>query len=138
MIAGTVLNRSQDNAAMRRRTDGAPPRTNSCRSAPDPTTAADVQVLKAENLNLNGARLGRRVVVDATGISAPSLPWLARLVHLRRKLRAHGGDLLLAANSATARQLWTSGLVKVLPARDDVPTAVAALGAPVRDVGLQR
>jgi len=70
---------------------------------------------------------GTRIVVDATGVDLPSLPLLARMVHVRRELRAVGGDVVLAAHPETAALLRSSGLHCTVPYRGDVATAVAAL-----------
>lgn len=69
---------------------------------------------------------GELVVVDATASPAP-LPLLARTVRLRRLLKAAGGDLMLAAGSATAAELRRSGLDRSLPCRPDVATALNAI-----------
>lgn len=66
------------------------------------------------------------VVVDATGGGPSSLVTLARLVRLRRLLRARGGDLVVATDADTATALQRSGLCWTLPFRRTVPAAVEA------------
>lgn len=97
------------------------PSTWNC-DEPDP-----VHVLTLEELGaLRTGSSRARVVVDATA-TTPSLPWLARIVGLRRALRALGGDLVVAANRATVAEPRRCGLVKAIPWAADVPAAIAAL-----------
>jgi hypothetical protein len=69
---------------------------------------------------------GELVVVDATASPTP-LPLLARTARLRRRLKAAGGELILAAGPATAAELHRSGLDRSLPCRPDVPSALTAI-----------
>ena len=87
------------------------------------------QVVSAEQLMLQPQSwpVGTLIVVDATDVQSPSLPLLARVVQIHRELRARGGDLVLAANSATATLLRSNGLHRAVPWRRDVVTALAAL-----------
>lgn len=89
-----------------------------------------LQVLTVEQvMTVQGWQSGTTIVVDATGEGSLSVVVQARLVHVRRELRAAGGDLVLAVDPSTAAWLRNSGLHRTLAHWGDVPTAIAALEA---------
>jgi hypothetical protein len=65
------------------------------------------------------------LVVDAT-VDAP-VSLLARAVRVRRRLRACGGDLVVAAGPRTVDVLRRTGLDRCLPTRPNIKAAVGAL-----------
>jgi hypothetical protein len=88
----------------------------------------DVFVLPLSDLDrARGWHLPALVVVDATRADAPSLPVLAHLVMLRRRLRAAGGNLVVAASPAVAAMLRGNGLHWAVPSCDDLTGAMAAV-----------
>jgi hypothetical protein len=88
----------------------------------------DVLVLRLSDLSrARGWHLPALVVVDATIDDAPSLPVLAHLVMIRRRLRAAGGNLVVAASPAVAGMLRGNGLHWAVPACDDLTGAIAAV-----------
>ena len=97
-----------------------------------PGAAAPVTVLDLDDLSRT-VRFprGSRVVVDATAPGEVSLPSLAAIVRWRRRLRAGGGNLVVAADGAVAAALTRTGLHWVLPHRPTVDDAVAAVSADV-------
>lgn len=74
--------------------------------------------------------------MDATGGHPPSYAMLARMVHIRRELRAAGGDLVLAADSTSAALLRSRGLHRHISFRSDLVTAMAALDSSSRCSGV--
>jgi hypothetical protein len=88
----------------------------------------DVYLVRLDDLDhMHHWAVPARVVVDARADRTPPLPVLAQLVLLRRRLRAAGGDLVLAASPATAASLLSTGLHWVMPAGDDLSGAVDAV-----------
>jgi hypothetical protein len=67
------------------------------------------------------------VVVDATLDAAPSRQQLAQIVVLRRRLRAAGGNLVVAANADTADALRATGLHWAVPCHSDLSIALTAV-----------
>lgn len=88
----------------------------------------DVHVVRLSDLNqLRGRHVSALVVIDATRDDPPTLPQLAQIVLLRRRLRGAGGDLVIAASPATAALLRGSGLHWTVPCCLDVSVAIAAV-----------
>jgi hypothetical protein len=69
------------------------------------------------------------LVVDATRPAELPVTALARLVRLRRVVRAGGGELVLVAGAPVAQLLRRTGLVFSLPYFETVSEAVGSLGA---------
>jgi hypothetical protein len=94
------------------------------RIGPDPDD--DVYVLPLGDLgDVRGWHVPARVVVDATHDDAPTLAVLAQIVLLRRRLRAAGGDLVIAASPSTAAALRSAGLHWAVSCRHDLSSALA-------------
>lgn len=90
--------------------------------------ADDVYVVHPSELDaMRGWHVAARVVVDYTADQVPTLPMLAQVVLLRRRLRAAGGDVVIAANPQTAALLRSSGLHWAVPCCYDLSSAVEAL-----------
>lgn len=107
------------------------------RPAVDAPLSASVQVLTADQIMTSRTwPSAARIVVDATGGHPPSYAMLARMVHIRRELRAAGGDLVLAADPTSAALLRSSGLHRHIPFRSDVVTAMAAVASCSRCSGV--
>ena len=88
----------------------------------------DVFVMPLSDLDrTRGWHLPALVVVDATRDDAPPLPVIAHLVMLRRRLRAAGGNLVVASSPAVAAMLRGNGLHWAVPCCDDLSGAVAAV-----------
>jgi len=88
----------------------------------------DVFVLRMSDLDrARGWHVSALVVVDATRDEAPALPVLAQIVMLRRRLRAGGGNLVVAASPDVAGVLRGSGLHWAVPCRTDLTGAIAAV-----------
>jgi len=88
----------------------------------------DIHILRLPDLDhAHGWQQTARVVIDATDDAAPSLPALARIVRLRRRLRDAGGDLVVAASPAVTDLLRSNGLHWVIPCRDDLASALSAV-----------
>lgn len=88
----------------------------------------DVFVMPMSDLDrARGWHLRALVVVDATRDDAPPLPVLAQLVMLRRRLRAAGGNLVVAASPGVASMLRGNGLHWAVPCCDDLSGAMAAV-----------
>jgi hypothetical protein len=86
-----------------------------------------VTVLRVEELaGLRRPPPGSRIVVDATRAQDSYLPALATAVRWRRRLRASGGTLVIAADDAVTAALTRTGLRWVLPHRRTVEEASAA------------
>ena len=88
----------------------------------------DVYVVPlADIVDIRGWHVPARVVIDATGDDPPSLPVLAQIVLVRRRLRAAGGDVVIAASPETAAVLRSTGLHWAVPCWQDVSSAVDAM-----------
>ncbi len=95
--------------------------------------APSVTVLRIDRLtDVRRVPRGSRVVVDATHAPDGCLPALASAVRWRRRLRAGGGTLVLAANDVVTAALSRTGLRWVLPHCPTVDEAVAAASAECR------
>jgi hypothetical protein len=71
----------------------------------------------------------RAVVVDTRGCDVVTLPLLAALVRMRRRLRCRGSDVVVVADTETSGLLRRSGLVRSLPVCDDLEAAVQTVSA---------
>jgi hypothetical protein len=69
------------------------------------------------------------LVVDATRPTDLPVTVLARLVRIRRAVRAGGGDLVLVARAPVAHLLLRTGLLFSLPCFETVPDAIGAVDA---------
>lgn len=69
------------------------------------------------------------LVVDATRPTELPVTVLARLVRMRRAVRAAGGDLVLVAGPSVAHLLLRTGLLFSLPCFETVDDALGAVDA---------
>jgi len=69
------------------------------------------------------------LVVDATRSAELPVTTLARLVRIRRAVRAGGGDLVLVAGAPVAHLLLRTGLLFSLPCFETVADAVGSVDA---------
>jgi len=91
-----------------------------------PTVNAPVVVPVTELERIRRFDAGSFVVVDGLSTDVP-LPVLARMVAMRRLVRAGGGDLVLAASETTALTLRRAGLWMLLATEPSIEAAAAAL-----------
>jgi hypothetical protein len=92
----------------------------------------DVYVVDVADLaDMRNWHVPARVVIDARS-EEPAAAALAQIVVLRRRLRASGGDLAVAASPTTASALRCTGLHWVISCCDDVSAAISAMGPPRR------
>lgn len=69
------------------------------------------------------------LVVDATRSAELPVTMLARLVRIRRAVRASGGELVLVAGAPVAHLLLRTGLLFSLPCFETVADAVGSVDA---------
>ena len=82
--------------------------------------AAVIRVIPLEAVSIrHTVRPLTHVLVQAGGRGTPRRPTIAKLVVLRRLLRAEGGDLVLAADADVACALRRRGLHWVIPCDED-------------------
>lgn len=86
--------------------------------------ADEIYVLPLTDLErVRGWHVPALVVVDAAEDVTPTLAMLARLVLLRRRLRAAGGNLVVVASPAVAEALRSNGLHWAIPMCDELSQA---------------
>lgn len=91
-------------------------------------TDTDVYVMQIGDVpQLRGWHVPALVVIDATRDPAPSLTALAQIVLVRRRLRAAGGNLVVAASPAVAGLLRSTGLDWAIPCCSDLTAALVAV-----------
>lgn len=89
---------------------------------------AVITVVALEDISIGRSlRPSTRVVVQATGRGMPRLYIIAKLVVLRRLLRAEGGDLILAVDAEAAATLRRRGLHWAVPCHGDLSDAMRSL-----------
>jgi len=89
---------------------------------------AVISVVPLDDLSIGRSlRPSTRVVVQATGRGMPRLHLIAKLVVLRRLLRAEGGDLILAVDGEAAAALRRRGLHWAVPCHGDLSEAMRSL-----------
>lgn len=93
-------------------------------SRPKPSTL----VVRLDRLARRGRLLADpvAVIVDADS-DTPPLDVLARMVVVRRRIRACGGDLVLVAGPATVNLLHRLGLQNSIPCYDNIEAGARAL-----------
>jgi hypothetical protein len=107
------------------------------RVVPDPTPSPptrrsivdddDVYVIQPADLpQMRGWHVPARVVLDATRNEPLPGHVLAQVVVLRRRLKAAGGELIVAAGPETARGLCRNGVHWAVPCHEDLSVALDA------------
>jgi len=85
----------------------------------------DVYVIQPSDLpRMRGWHVPARVVVDATREEHLTRQTLAQIVVLRRRLKAAGGELILAASTRTAQRLCGYGVHWAVPCHEDLSIAM--------------